>query len=129
MDVAVIASRIALWLVVTLAIFVAARLLGSKAIYTINLRATGFAHSVEIVELLGIVAPLASVTRILTHILLFFGVWMGASEANDLRGWRSVGLPVVVVVITVVGMFVLRTLFQGAALTFEALLRDLGVAR
>jgi uncharacterized membrane protein YvlD (DUF360 family) len=128
-DLRLILSRIAVWLVATLAIWAAARALGSKAMYTTNLRATGFAHSVAIVELLAVIAPLAPLARILTTVLLFFGVWIGASEANDLRGWRSVALPIAAFAILYLGMFVLRTLLQGAAFTFDALLRDLGLAR
>jgi hypothetical protein len=81
------------------------------------------------VELLGVIPPLAPIVRILTHVMLFFGVWIGASEANALRGWRSVALPILAIAITVVGMFALRTLFQGAALTFDALVQALGVTR
>jgi uncharacterized membrane protein YvlD (DUF360 family) len=127
LDLRLILSRVAVWLVATLAIWAAARTLGSKAMYTINLRATGFAHTVAVVELLAVIAPLAPLARILTNVLLFFGVWIGASEANDLRGWRSVALPIAAVVILYAGMFVLRTLLQGAAFTFDALLRDLGL--
>lgn len=121
--------RIVAWLLDTLAVFGAARMLGSRASYTANLRATGFARSVTLVELLAVIPPLAPLARILTNVLLFFAVWIGASEANDLRGWRSLILPIVRSAVVIVSSMLIFLLVQGAAFTFDALLRDLGLMR
>jgi hypothetical protein len=121
--------RIISWLLDTLAVFGAARVLGSRASYTANLRATGFARSVTLFELLAVISPLAPLARIVTNVLLFFAVWIGASEANDLRGWRSLILPIVRSAVVIVSSMLIFLLVQGAAFTFDALLRDLGLMR
>ncbi|MCL6511166.1 MAG: phage holin family protein [Anaerolineae bacterium] len=127
--IATVASRIATWPILTLVFTLAARALGGRAAYTTNLRATGFAHSAAIVELLVIVPPLAPLARILTSILLFLGLWIGVSEANGLRGWRTVVLPIAAILIIPIGTLLLGGLLQGAEFTFEVLLRDVGLIR
>lgn len=126
-NLAVIASRVALWLVATLAIYVVARLLGSRATYTMNLRASGFAQSAFVLLLLAAIPSLAPLARFITLAVTFFGAWIGASEANDLRGWRSLVLPILTVAIAVVGGYVLQALLQGVALGIEGLLQSLGL--
>ncbi|MCS6846634.1 MAG: phage holin family protein [Anaerolineae bacterium] len=121
--------RVVSWLLDTLVVFGAARVLGSRASYTANLRATGFARSVALVELLAVIPPLAPLARLLTQILLFFGIWIGASEANGLRGWRSLILPIVRSAVLIISLMLIFLLLQGATFTFDALLRDLGLVR
>ncbi len=121
--------RVVVWLLDTLAVFGAARVLGSRASYTANLRATGFAQSVTLIELLAVIPLLAPLARLLTQILLFFGVWIGASQANDLSGWRSLILPIVRSAVVIVSSMLIFLLLQGTAFTFDALLRDLGLMR
>ena len=60
--------------------------------------------------------------------MAFLAVWMGASEAHQTKGWRTVVFPVVAILVLVVVVFVARTLLAGLEFTMSALLADVGVA-
>jgi hypothetical protein len=65
--------------------------------------------------------------RAIGFLLAFLGVWLGAAQAHELRGWRTLVLPIVFVIVLVVVGVVLRALFMGAAITIEALFQDVGM--
>ena len=77
-----------------------------------------------ILAVVPIISPLA---KIIAFILAFFGVWLGVAQAHELRGWRTLVLPVLAVVVLAVVGVVLRALFLGATLTIETLLAELGM--
>ena len=54
---------------------------------------------------------------------------MGVSQAHELRGWRSLLLPVLAVVVLFVGAFILQVLVAGPEFTLAALPQNLGLAR
>ena len=66
------------------------------------------------------VAPLAG---FLVLVMAFF-----AARPTSLRGWRSLLLPVVAVLVLFVGAFVLEVLVAGLEFTLDALARNLGLA-
>jgi hypothetical protein len=115
------------WLVALGVVFLAARLLGGKGSYTATLRGVGFGSVGYWFALLALVPPLAPLARFLALVVGFFGTWLGAAEANQLRGWRVFLLPVVYVVMfvaIVAGVYILLT---GAQLTLAALGQALGL--
>ena len=61
-------------------------------------------------------------------VLAFFAAWMGASRAHKLKGWRSLLLPVLVVLVLFVGAFILEVLVAGLEFTLATLARNLGLA-
>ena len=67
-------------------------------------------------------------TVLIVLVLSFFAAWMGASQAHELRGWRSLLLPGLAVVVLFVGSFVLEVLVAGLEFTLNALARNLGLA-
>jgi hypothetical protein len=76
---------------------------------------------------LALIPPIAPVARLITVLFAFFAVWMGAAEAHETKGWRTVVLPVVALLVLIVVAFVLRSLLAGAEFALSALFGDLGV--
>lgn len=122
------AGNVALWFIAVLVVFAAGRMISHKGSYTGTLRALGFAHSAWFVGLLALIPPLAPLARLVTVVLAFFTVWLGAATAHETRGWRSVALPITAFVIVVVGVYAIVVLQTGVQFTLQALLQDLGVA-
>jgi len=124
---AMILGRIVAWPFVVLFLLMAARILGGKASYTSTFRVTGFAYFGYWLALLSIVPVVGPLFRVIGFILAFLGVWLGAAHAHDLRGWRTLVVPIVFVIVLVVVGVVLRALFMGAAITIDALFQDVGM--
>jgi len=58
--------------------------------------------------------------------LAFFGVWIGASTAHELRDWRTLLLPVIFIATTVITVVFLSGVLEGTAFAIENLLQDFG---
>ena len=123
------------WLVATLVIFATGRILtgGAKAKkatnYTQVFRGLGFAQGALILELLALVAPLAPFARGLSTLLCLIASWLAATVAFNLRGWRAVLFPIVMLVVFVLSVVTISVLVQGAALSLTTLAEGLGIAR
>jgi hypothetical protein len=115
------------WLLGTLVVFGAGRLLGGTGSYTATLRGVGFAHVVYLLELLSLVPPLSILVRLITSIVFFVATWIAGVEAHELSGWRSLLLPVVQLVVVVLAVLVLQHLVAGLEFTIESLLREAGL--
>jgi hypothetical protein len=89
LDVLDILTRLVFWFVSVLVVFGGARLLGGKGDYPATLRALGFAQSAFIIELLSFIPPLASIAHFIAVTVAFFAMWVGISEAHELKGWRT----------------------------------------
>jgi hypothetical protein len=122
-----IIGRIVAWPFVVLFLFMAARVLGGKASYTSTLRVTGFAYVGYWLAALSLLPVIGPLFRTIGFLLAFLGVWLGAAQAHELRGWRTLVFPVVFVVVLVVVGVILRALFLGAAITVESLFQDVGL--
>ena len=59
--------------------------------------------------------------------MVFFTTWIGASEAQKLRGWRSLLLPVVAIAVFIIAIVVVPALFTGAQLTLQTWASALGL--
>lgn len=124
---ATIVARIIAWPLVVLFLLLAARLLGGTASYTSTFRVTGFAYFGYWLTLLSVVPAIGPLFRVSSFILAFLGVWLGAAQAQNLRGWRTLVLPVVFLLVIVFVGVVLRALLGGAAITIESLLQEVGL--
>ncbi len=127
-DLAFFAIRLSLWVAAVLLVFAAGRLLSGKGKFTTTLRAMGYAQVGWFVGVLTLIPSIAPVARLIALLLVFFGTWIGASEAHETKGWRTVLLPVVAIIVLVVVAFVLRSLLAGSEFAVDALMSDLGVA-
>jgi Yip1 domain len=120
-------TRLGTWFIGTLFVYGAARLLGGKGDFTSTLRATGFAQTSNLLEVLVLVTPLAPLARIAAFIVTFLATWIAASEAQKLHGWRTFLLPVAALVIFIASAFVLNILWNSAAISLDSLVRAYGL--
>ena len=115
------------WLVAVLTVFAAGFVLTKKGTFTRTFRAMGFALSVSIVEVLAVFQPIASAVHVLTLVLTFLAVWVAASTAHETQGWRTIVLPIVAAVVSVVAVAVVAALLAGVGFTLESLLGVFGI--
>ena len=125
------------WLVATFVIFLTGRVLtarsrttkvGRPATYTEVFRGLGFAQGAQIIMLLGLVPVLAPFARGLTTLVLLLTTWLAAAVSHELRGWRAIVFPLVMIVVFVVSVAVIGVLLQGGAAAIATLLQRLGFA-
>jgi len=119
--------RLVGWLLGALVVFAAGRLLGGRGTYTATLRALGFAQVVRLLEVFALIPPLSSLVQLTSSILSFMAHWIAGVEAQELRGWRGLLLPVAQLLVVTVSLIVLGNLIAGAGLTIQALLRQAGL--
>lgn len=62
------------------------------------LRVADFTQSAHVLELLGFISVIGPLSLFVALILAFFGVWLGTVTAHELKGWRTLLLPVIYVV-------------------------------
>ncbi len=119
--------RYGAWFLSILFITGATRLLRGKGTFTTTLRVAGFAQGAHILELLVFIPVIGPIARFLAVMLVFFGVWIGTAIANDLRGWRTILLPLVYLIVMIVTFVFLLAIIQGTVFTIEGLFMDLGI--
>jgi hypothetical protein len=124
---AAVALRYGLWLFSTIILFMASRILRGKAKFTPTLRVTGFAQSAYVLYLLAFLPVIGPVARFLAVLVSLFAVWVGMATAQQLRGWRTLVLPLLYVAIVVVGLVFLQAIMQGTEFVFEDVFTSLGV--
>jgi hypothetical protein len=117
------------WPLTALAIFWAGRLLTRKGRFTRTLRALGFAHIVYVIEFLTFIPPVAPLAIFLTNIVAFLAAWMAAAEAHETRGWRTLILPLVGLLIIVAVPLALVAMMGGAVIGLQSILERLGLAQ
>lgn len=127
LDVLDILLRYGIWFFSVLILFMAARLLRGKHRYTTTLRVAGFAQSAHVLELLSFIPVIGATARFLAIILTIFGVWTGVATAHELKGWRTIILPVFYLAIMVISLGFLVTVVQATAYTLNVLLQSLGL--
>ncbi len=115
-----------MWWVAIAMLHGAAVLLRGKARFTKTLRVAGFAQAAHLLELFGFLPVLGPVARILGLLIAFVGVWIGTATAHELRGFRTLVLPVIYILVIVVSVFFITTILAGAALETSDLLTLFG---
>jgi uncharacterized membrane protein len=126
-DPVTILGRVVLWPIVALILQITARLLRGKGTYTAMFRTMGFAYADYLLVLLSVVPVIGQLARNLAFILSFLGVWIGVAQAHELRGWRTLVLPVLAVIVLAVVGALLRALFLGGQITIQSLMSELGL--
>jgi hypothetical protein len=114
------------WLLVAIMIFLATRLLRGTTDFTSTLRVLGFAQSAHILELIDFLPVVGPIARILALLLSFFGVWIGTATANEFKGWRTILLPLIYIILIVISVYFLIAVIEGTVLTIEGLAGDFG---
>jgi hypothetical protein len=100
---------------------------GRRRVYD-DVRAV-FAHTIYVLGLLAFIPALAPVVRLVVTLVSFVGVWLGAAEAHDLRGWRGLVFPLVFLLVVVVSAAAVAVLSGAAQLTWAALTQELGLSQ
>ena len=113
------------WLFGVLAVYLTGRLLTRKGAFVQTLRALGFAQSARIVLLVSIIPALAPLALFLSTILTFIATWMGAAAAHHTRGWRTIILPLVLLLIIILIPLMLLLMVGGVALSVESIFGQL----
>ncbi len=114
------------WILVAILIFLTTRLLRGTSDFTSTLRVLGFAQSAHVLELIAFLPVVGPIARILALLLGFFGVWIGTATANEFKGWRTILLPLIYIVLIVVSVYFLIAVIEGTVLTIEGLAGDFG---
>jgi hypothetical protein len=115
------------WLLAVAAIHAAGRVLRGQGTFSRTFRVLGFLQAITLIELLRLIPVLDTPVNIVTSVLSFFGVWLGAAAAQRLRGWRTVFLPIVFFVTIVLGVFAVLILAGGLDFALETLAGWLGM--
>jgi hypothetical protein len=119
--------RFGVWFVSILFLYLAARVLRGKADFTSTLRVAGFAQSAHILEVLGFIPVIGPIARFMALFLALFGIWIGTATAHELKGWRTILLPLVYVATLVIAVVFLVAVIEGTAFTVDGLLQDIGL--
>ena len=99
-DIVEILARLGAWLVGVVLLAMAARTLRGTGNFTSTLRVASFAQSAHVIELLGFLPVIGPLARIIAVLLTIIGVWVGTVVAHDLKGWRTILLPVIYILTT-----------------------------
>ena len=122
-----IGGRVVLWPVVALLMQLTARLLGGKGNYTSTFRVLGFAYAGYLIGLLAFIPVVGPAAEFVASIVAFLGVWIGTAQAHQLRGWRTLLLPVLYIIVLLIVAILLDVLLLGALLSLESLFAALGL--
>ena len=125
-DLASIIGVIISWLASVAVVFGAARALKGTGDFSSTLRVMGFARVADILNLLVFLPGAREIAGLTATLLTFLGVWIGAAQAHDLKGWRTLVLPIVTIAVLIVAAFVLYVLGSGLEATIDAILISLG---
>ena len=120
--------HVAAWIFSVILLTLAARPLRGKGDFTRTLRVAGFAQSAHVLELLGFIPVVAPLSRLLAVLLSVIGLWLGTAIAHELKGWRTILLPVIYILTTIVAVVFSMAALQGFSITFDAMIRAFGLA-
>jgi uncharacterized membrane protein YvlD (DUF360 family) len=126
-DIVVILLRFGVWILSVIFMTMTAKVLRGKEGFAATLRAMGFAQSAHILELLGFIPGFGSLARFIAIVVTLFGTWIGTATVHEIKGWRTLILPVVYLAVTIVSFIFLITIIEGTDFSIAAILADLGV--
>jgi len=124
---ATLIGSVVFWFVSIAVVFGAARALKGTGDFSSTLRVMGFARMGDLLNLLAWIPSAREIASLAATIAVFVGVWIGAAQAHQLRGWRTLVLPVATILVTVGAAFVLSVLLSGLGYSMDSLLLSLGV--
>jgi uncharacterized membrane protein YvlD (DUF360 family) len=126
-DIVEILIRLGTWLLAVGLLAGAARMLRGQGDFTSTLRVAGFAQSAHILELLGFLPVIGPLARLIAILLSIIGLWVGTVVAHELKGWRTILLPVVYILTTIITIVFILAAIEGFTLTIEAFMEAFGL--
>jgi uncharacterized membrane protein YvlD (DUF360 family) len=127
-DILEILIRIGAWFIGVVLLAFAARTLRGQGDFTSTLRVAGFAQSAHVLELLGFIPVIGPLSRFIAVLLTIIGVWLGSVIAHDIKGWRTILLPVIYILTTIVAIVFILAALQGLSITLESFLELFGLS-
>lgn len=128
-SVAGVAGALFMWSAALVAVHFAARLLRGKGTFSATLRVVGFAEVGNLFYLLALLPGLRGAAALAALVVVVLGIWIGVAQAHRLEGWRTLLLPVAIVVVAAIVSVVVRLLLSGAVLSFKSLLETFGLVQ
>ncbi len=122
-----VAAGIAGWLVAPLAVYLVGHVLARRGYYTRTMRTLGFARVLIVIQLLVVVPDARGIVAVLYVLLEFLALWMASSEAHTYRGWRSLALPVLAVLLASIIPPLVVVLLTSGVIGIESALAMLGL--
>lgn len=119
-------DRFVLWFITIIFMQITARLLRGKASFAATFRVVSFAQGAHILELLNFIPVIGPLARSLSTLLAIVAVWVGMITAHKLRGWRTLLIPVVYILIIGVTVVFLTAIVQGITVSLQAILSEFG---
>ena len=116
------------WFVAVAVIFGGARALKGKGDFSSTVRVVGFAHVGNLLYLLAFFPAMAQISSLAATVVTFIGIWLGAAQAHDLKGWRSLLLPFVAILVTVISLFIIYILARGLGMTLDTFMQSIGIS-
>jgi hypothetical protein len=126
-DVWEILIRFGAWLLAVVLLVLVARMLRGQGNFTSTLRVAGFAQSAYVLELLGFLPVIGPLARLMAVLLTVIGVWMGTEVAHELKGWRTILLPAIYILTTIVAVVFILAALQGLSVTVEVVMEAFGL--
>ena len=120
-------AAILLWFLSVALVFAAGWVLTRRGNFTQTFRALGFAQSIYLLSVFALYRPAEAIVQTAIFALGFLAVWMGAAAAHKTTGWRTLVLPVVVVLVSVLGSAIVSLLLAGAEFTLQSLMMEFGI--
>ena len=120
-------SAVVFWLLAVALVFAAGWLLTKQGSFTKTFRAMGFGHAVYFLSVFTLLPSFGQAINFAILTWGFIAVWMGAATAHQTKGWRTLVLPLVVLLVYVVGSAIVAILLAGAAFTFESVMAEIGL--
>ena len=121
--------RFGLWFVAVAIIHAAARVLRGKGTFTRTFRVLGFVQTIHLLGLLSVVPAVAPLVSVATTLLSFFATWLGVAQAHELRGWRTLVLPILYLAIGILGVLAALSLVGGADFAISTLAARFGLSQ
>jgi len=127
-DIIEILIRFGAWLLAVVMLWLTSRLLRGNAGFSSTLRVAAFAQSAHVLELLGFIPVIGPLARFVAVLLTIIGVWLGTAVAHDLKGWRTLLLPIIYGLTTVVAIVFVLAAIRGLSVTIDGMLQAFGLA-
>lgn len=121
------AIRYLLWVLAVLILHGTARVLRGKATFTQTFRVLGFVQTVELFSLLRLIDPIEPLIIFGVAAISLFATWLGAAEAHEFRGWRTLALPILYALFIIVGVWALGTMISGGEFALKSLATRFGL--
>jgi uncharacterized membrane protein YvlD (DUF360 family) len=120
-------GRFLLWVLGVLVLHGTARVLRGKATFSQTFRVMGFVQVVELFGLLRFIEPIAPLVIVSVALVSLFAAWLAVAEAHRLRGWRTLALPVLYLIVLIVAGAALASLIGGEGFGLGTLAQRFGI--